>query len=132
MLFNYSVKENILYGNSFASNDAIIKAADISNSRQFIESPELENAIDEDITALLEAMEDPDIKKEIEDKIGDDEYKDKLKAMKALKKKEDSEGKFHIEKGMNDIRTDEEVGSTVLHNGYNIQCGTRGSKLSGG
>lgn len=31
-----------------------------------------------------------------------------------------------------DTRTDEEVGCTVLHNGYNIQCGTRGSKLSGG
>lgn len=52
--------------------------------------------------------------------------------MQALKKKEDSDGKFHSSKDIMDIRSDAEKGSTNLHNGYNIQAGTRGSKLSGG
>jgi ABC-type multidrug transport system fused ATPase/permease subunit len=40
-LFSYSVKENVLYGNSTASNSAIVDACDIANSRVFVESEEL-------------------------------------------------------------------------------------------
>lgn len=37
-LFNYSIKENILYGNPNATNSQIMQAADIANAREFIES----------------------------------------------------------------------------------------------
>lgn len=52
--------------------------------------------------------------------------------MEKLKKKEDKEGKFHAIADIIDTRTEGERGTDILHNGYNIQCGTRGSKLSGG
>ncbi len=55
-LFNYSIKENVLYGNQLASNDEIIKACDIANARVFIESDELENAVEDNVKSLLEAM----------------------------------------------------------------------------
>lgn len=41
-LFNYSVKENILYGNLHASNAEIKNAVDIANATEFIESQTLE------------------------------------------------------------------------------------------
>lgn len=37
-LFNYSVKENILYGKIKASNEDIKKAAEIANATEFIEN----------------------------------------------------------------------------------------------
>jgi len=55
-LFNYSIKENVLYGNQLASNHEIIKACDIANARVFIESDELENAVEDSVKSLLEAM----------------------------------------------------------------------------
>lgn len=132
LLFNYSVKENVLYGKVDASNDEIIKACEISNSRVFVESPELENAIEDDITSLLEAMKSEKIKEKIIKSITEEKYKEKLDTMTKLKKKEDKEGKFHAIVDILDSRTPEQKGTTELHNGYTIQCGTRGSKLSGG
>jgi ATP-binding cassette subfamily B (MDR/TAP) protein 1 len=41
-LFNYTVKENILYGNMKASNKQIKEAVDIANAAEFIESQTLE------------------------------------------------------------------------------------------
>ena len=41
-LFNYTVKENILYGNMKASNSQIKDAAEIANATEFIESQTLE------------------------------------------------------------------------------------------
>lgn len=40
-LFNYSVKENILYGNMQAKNSQIIKSAEVANALEFISSQEL-------------------------------------------------------------------------------------------
>lgn len=57
LLFNYSIVENVLYGNQQASNEDIVKACDISNSRVFIESAELENAVEDDVSSLLVAMQ---------------------------------------------------------------------------
>jgi ABC-type multidrug transport system fused ATPase/permease subunit len=46
-LFNYSVKENILYGKIKASNAEIKNAADIANATEFIESQTLEKQFDD-------------------------------------------------------------------------------------
>lgn len=40
-LFNYTIRENIIYGNGKASNQAIIDAADIAAARGFIETDEI-------------------------------------------------------------------------------------------
>jgi ABC-type multidrug transport system fused ATPase/permease subunit len=37
-LFNYTIKENILYGNSYAKDSEIREAAKIANAIEFIES----------------------------------------------------------------------------------------------
>lgn len=89
LLFNYTVKENVLYGNQFASNQEIVNACDISNSRVFIESPELENAVEDDVTSLLSAMQLDHYMKQLVEKLGHDEYDKKVETMKVLKKKED-------------------------------------------
>ena len=36
-LFNYSIKDNVLYGNQFASNQEIVSACNVANARDFIE-----------------------------------------------------------------------------------------------
>lgn len=69
-LFNYSVKENVLYGLNTASNQQIVDACDISNSRVFIESNELLYAIEDNVKSLKEAMELDDYKSKIIEKIG--------------------------------------------------------------
>lgn len=38
ILFNYSILENILYGDSDANNSQVYEAAKISNALEFIES----------------------------------------------------------------------------------------------
>lgn len=42
-LFNYSIKENVLYGNSTASNTEIVDAVRVANASQFVESDALEH-----------------------------------------------------------------------------------------
>ena len=42
-LFNYSIKENVLYGDYKKSNEAIMEAVRIANARNFIESEALEH-----------------------------------------------------------------------------------------
>jgi len=51
-LFNYSVKDNILYGQHKASNEAIYQAAHTANALEFIESAELKNAFEDNAVAL--------------------------------------------------------------------------------
>lgn len=46
-LFNYSIKENILYGKDDSYNSDIKTAADIANATEFIESQELSSAFDD-------------------------------------------------------------------------------------
>lgn len=106
LLFNYSIKENVLYGNQLASNEEIVQACDISNSRVFIESVDLENAVDDNVDSLLKAMEDPRWKTQIVEKVGDEEYKKKLDTLRKLKIKEDKDGKFEIIKDLLDARSD--------------------------
>ena len=55
-LFNYSVKENILYGNMQASNQEIKDACDIANASEFIESQALEKQFDDSARQLYEAF----------------------------------------------------------------------------
>ena len=54
-LFNYSIKENVLYGKLKASNREINDAVKVSNAPEFIENDELKNAFDTDAKSLIEA-----------------------------------------------------------------------------
>ena len=44
-LFNYSVKENVLYGGQKKSNAEISEAISIANARSFVESDTLSNQV---------------------------------------------------------------------------------------
>lgn len=77
-------------------------------------------------------MEDEKFKSAIIEKVGQEEYDKKLKVMKDLKKQQDIEGKFQVDKDILDERTAGQAGETFLHNGYSVICGAKGSKLSGG
>lgn len=76
LLFNYTVKENILYGNPSSDNQTIRQAADISNSRVFIESEELENAVEDDVTSLFDAMRSEKWKQQLLDRLTETAFKD--------------------------------------------------------
>lgn len=132
-LFNYSVKENILYGNSFASNLEVAQACEVANAKVFVESDELQYAIEDDCRSLMTAMSDGLYKEKLIEKLGAEEFNKKFETIKKLVAKEEKEGKFKYIEGEMDKRTPEQIGELKeLHNGYSIQCGTKGSKLSGG
>jgi len=55
-LFNYTIKENILYGYDDAKDSEIREAARIANALEFIESEELLLTYDESAFVLYEAF----------------------------------------------------------------------------
>jgi ATP-binding cassette subfamily B (MDR/TAP) protein 1 len=54
-LFNYTVKENILYGNSGALDSEICESAKIANAIEFIESKALFSSFEDSASILLNA-----------------------------------------------------------------------------
>lgn len=68
-LFNYTIKENILYGKIDASNQEIMEAADIANATEFINASELSRAFDDDAASLLSGLEDPQFQEVIKSKM---------------------------------------------------------------
>ena len=131
-LFNYSVKENILYGNLSASNANIIKAAKIAEVRCFIESDTLENQIEDEPKQLLAHWKEPEHAQSIIKELGEQEYERYLAIISKLADKVVAEGKWEEETNLIDQRTNAEKGSTELHIGYEVGCGIRGDRLSGG
>lgn len=61
-LFNYTIRENIIYGNMNASNTEIIEAAEVAAARGFIESDEIQDAIDDNPETLLNAAKKVNMK----------------------------------------------------------------------
>ena len=55
-LFNYSIKDNILYGKQQARNEEILSACGIANARHFIEN-DLDIEIDDRPEGLLAALQ---------------------------------------------------------------------------
>lgn len=54
-LFNYTIKENILYGNSGALDSEIRESAKIANAIEFIESQALFSSFEDSASVLLNA-----------------------------------------------------------------------------
>ncbi len=52
-MFNYSVKENILYGNDKASNSDILQAAKVANAMEFLINKDMDEMIDDDTGNLI-------------------------------------------------------------------------------
>lgn len=71
-LFNYSVKDNILYGNNVATNSLIMKCAEIANVLEFITSEEIRNVFDDNAESLVSIFSEN--KEELVKLIGEERY----------------------------------------------------------
>lgn len=74
-LFNYTVKENILYGNVNASNKEVRDACQIANATEFIESPDLEKAFDDTALSLQSAFQSDSYKAKMKEELGEEKFK---------------------------------------------------------
>ena len=91
-LFNYSIKENILYGKMKATNSEINDAVRVANAVEFIESNELEKAFDTDAKSLIEAYRSEYFKEDVVEKIGQETYDKQLLTLAKVEKKEAQQG----------------------------------------
>ena len=128
-LFNYTIKENILYGSSFARDSEIKEAAAIANAAEFIDANSFSNSFEDSASALYQAFKDREAL--ITEKKGQEYFKDTLDKLTHLVKKEEQEGKFVAVKGEMDDR-DSSYNDVTLSNGFEVDCGVKGGKLSGG
>jgi len=93
-LFNYSVKENILYGDSKATNEALTEAVAISNAKEFIESDTLKYQFADEPSSLLEHWTSDEYKGVLSSEMGEEKYKKQLEVLKKLSEKAKAEGKW--------------------------------------
>ena len=128
VIFNYSILENILYSKLDATNSEVANSATIANAMEFIQANELKS-YDDSAQSLVQAMETN--KASITALIGEAKYNEEIDVLHKLVEAEKKKGEFASIKGDIDTR-DESLKDTELANGFEIACGTRGSKLSGG
>lgn len=80
-LFNYSVKENVLYGKSNASNAEVVAAVEVANARQFVESNTLEHRIADEPESLLSNWQSTEYKAQLVEELGQDKYDETLETL---------------------------------------------------
>ena len=131
-IFNYSIKDNVLYGKTDAKNSEILNATNIANCNEFIEKGQLDT-LDDSPAALLLEMENS--KQALVAIDGEEKYKQDLEKMKALVELEAKKGNFMAVEGDIDNREALKVpnwNDSELSKGFEILCGIKGGKLSGG
>ncbi|CDW80084.1 abc transporter family protein [Stylonychia lemnae] len=128
-LFNYSIQENILYGNLSAKNSEIREAAQVANALEFIESQQILQ-FDESCEGLFKEFKNRF--ETIVKVIGEKEYASMMVDLQSLVKDEIKKGQFKAVEGDIDTRQQQELFDIQLSQGFKIDCGLRGSKLSGG
>ena len=69
-LFNYSVKENVLYGKPSASNAEVVAAVQVANARQFVESNTLEHRIADEPESLRSNWQSGEYKAQLVEELG--------------------------------------------------------------
>ena len=126
-LFNYSVHENILYGNMKATNSMIRESAQVANALEFVESAGIETAFSDTPEALLKALESN--KSQALEFMKQEEYDKAIVALTDLKKQGIAD--FVAIDDILDSRP-KDLKDIELNNGFKTNCGVKGSKLSGG
>lgn len=91
-LFNYTIQENILYGNMNASNKEIYESAKVANALEFIESKQITNTFDDSAEVLLRELKN--YEKDLIPFIGEKDYRDMVTKMDQIMKEEEKKGKF--------------------------------------
>jgi len=88
-LFNYSIKDNILYGKQNASNQEIFLACDVANARDFIEVAEKpvekkEEKFDDSPEELIAALKKEEFKSKVIAQVGARKYDEFIKKLEEL------------------------------------------------
>jgi ATP-binding cassette, subfamily B, multidrug efflux pump len=73
-IFNYTIKDNLLYGNMKASNHQLAEAAKIANATEFIESDVFVKSLDDKPSVLYNEFKKVAYKKTITDELGKDYF----------------------------------------------------------
>lgn len=131
-IFNYSIKDNVLYGKLDARNSEILKATTIANCNEFIEKGQLDK-VDESPSGLILEMQNN--KQSMIEILGNRKYNESLEALKKLEELDVKKGKFMTVEGDIDNREKRGVenwNDESLSKGFEILCGIKGGKLSGG
>ena len=131
-IFNYSIKDNVLYGKTDAKNSEIVNATNIANCNEFIEKGTLD-ALDDSPAGLLQEMENN--KAALVALDGEEKYNGDLEKMKALVELDAKKGNFMTVEGDIDTRESQKVpnwNDAELNKGFEILCGIKGGQLSGG
>jgi ABC-type multidrug transport system fused ATPase/permease subunit len=133
IVFNYTLSENILYGNLDASNEEIQAAAEVANCTEFIEKTDLSAKVDDSAASLIEAMKMNQNKQQLVGAFGQEKYDTSLAILEKCEKQEQLKS-FQTKEGDIDSREEKNPAlvKTPLHKGYRVKAGLRGSKLSGG
>lgn len=132
VLFNCSVKDNILYGKQRASNAEIKAAVEVVGAADFIESESLNHNLSDEPASLLKNMESTEYRESAINELGKEKYAELLEMLRALVERQKTTGVFQPISDAIDTRSEENRGEVALHTGYHINCGNNGSKLSAG
>jgi ABC-type multidrug transport system fused ATPase/permease subunit len=111
IIFNYTVLENILYGNLKATNEQIYNAADLANVLEFINNKDIYE-VEESAQGLINQMNSN--KAAIVAIIGQEKFDEELELLNKIKEQEAKKGEFHAIVGDVDKRTPEEKGGVQL------------------
>lgn len=131
-LFNYSIKDNVMYGTITASNSEIRGSAEIANAIEFIETDELSEAFEDNPASLLKALKSDAYRNKVTLEVGQEAYDSKIEAMERLAAGSGSVTEVEVIPDLIDKRSKDKIGSLELHKGFNVVCGVKGNKLSGG
>ncbi len=129
-LFNYTIAENILYGDLSAPNSALKEAAAAANALEFIEGSEtIEGGYEDNGVTLYNALHTHG--DEVKELVGVQEYTTLETELSNIKKKEEEKGQFVAQGGAIDTRGADKL-DIQLSKGFERECGIKGGKLSGG
>jgi len=129
IIFNYSILENILYGQLDATNSDVKASCDVANAMEFINQNQFNEEKDDSAITLLKDMENK--KTQIVAIIGQAKYDEEIAVLKKIKAQEEKTGVFQSIAGDVDNRPDHSK-TEKLTDGFQTQCGIKGNKLSGG
>ena len=106
-----------------------MEAAGIANANEFIQSKQILNSVDDSAEALLLGL---DLNAHsLQQDLGKKVFAKKREIIMKMAQQERKEGKFASIEGAVDTRPIE-LKDITLNSGFNVDCGLRGNKLSGG
>ena len=73
-LFNYTIRENILYGKMKASNEEVYECAKNANALSFIEDSQFGMGVEDDVGSMYKAMVSKEYQESLIEKMGKTEY----------------------------------------------------------